>query len=589
MQNPTPSPCDSEDLVFISYSHEDQVFVHKLAQELQAYGVPVWVDKSDIKLQQTWFFSIEEALKKTTVFLLIVSPNSLGSLNVNNEIMTFLNLSAENNKKILPIKIKDCDMPAYIAHIQHIDFSKRGSYDGKFPELLSRLPKHKLVFINYSQAPEDKEFVERIVKDLLDRSVPIWIDYASISPTEIRNIAIESARKRSSHFLSILSEQSSTSIAFSNHLASALTDLKKDKNKNLILIKARDYGTILNLGDRDIIDFSGDEYYKGLAKLMAILPRCDGISTEVDELIAEFHDSTTTHRQRQEIGRKLNALHDTRKGLGFISKEARSGKGEYIELPSFVWCPIPQQELSLEHSNKPFKPLATHISKYPITNKQFQAFLNVSLKSDGSIMDKNWWEGLPIPDDYLKNLKQITAGLDNYPRVEISWYDALAFCRWLNAKEFGLDSPLNDLLHEKWIYRLPTDWEWVAAATHGDPGKYPYPWGRDADSSRANTKESNLGEVVAVGLYPQGNTKGGSEDGVVDMVGNIWEWCLNSEDQHDPRDIKFPPDQNIFLPVVRGGSRDTNIADAKYNKYLPMSPELRFNIVGFRLVKTKLP
>lgn len=91
--------------------------------------------------------------------------------------------------------------------------------------------------------------------------------------------------------------------------------------------------------------------------------------------------------------------------------------------------------------------------------------------------------------------------------------------------------------------RLPTEWEWQQAATGGDPSKE-YPWG-DWQQGCANTFESKLGRMTAVGLYPQG----ASAQGVLDLAGNAWEGCLNKFDT--PKDVTPGGDARR---VLRGGS-----------------------------------
>jgi formylglycine-generating enzyme required for sulfatase activity len=87
----------------------------------------------------------------------------------------------------------------------------------------------------------------------------------------------------------------------------------------------------------------------------------------------------------------------------------------------------------------------------------------------------------------------------------------MAYCQWLSA---ALGFPV----------RLPTEWEWQQAATGGDP-RSEFPWG-EWQEGRANTVESELGRMTAVGLYPQG----ASAQGVLDLAGNTWDWCLNKFD-----------------------------------------------------------
>jgi formylglycine-generating enzyme required for sulfatase activity len=100
----------------------------------------------------------------------------------------------------------------------------------------------------------------------------------------------------------------------------------------------------------------------------------------------------------------------------------------------------------------------------------------------------------------------------------ITWIEALAYCQWLSTR-LGYE------------VRLPTEWEWQQAATGGDP-KNQYPWGK-WEEGRANTFESEIGRVTAVGLYPHGR----SAQGVPDLAGNVMEWCLNRYDS--PKDVRL--------------------------------------------------
>ena len=118
----------------------------------------------------------------------------------------------------------------------------------------------------------------------------------------------------------------------------------------------------------------------------------------------------------------------------------------------------------------------------------------------------------------------------NYPAINVSWYDALAYCRWLSAR-LNLD------------ICLPTEWQWQWAAFGGT--QQDYPWQGEWNEQRANSDEAGIGRTVAVGLYPLGR----SPFGVDDMAGNIWEWCLNL--YYQPSDISL---SSSDARVVRGGS-----------------------------------
>lgn len=150
---------------------------------------------------------------------------------------------------------------------------------------------------------------------------------------------------------------------------------------------------------------------------------------------------------------------------------------------------------------------------------------------------------------------------DNYPAENVSWYDAMAFCRWLSA-------------HLGYELRLPTEWEWQQAATGGDPARE-YPWPGNWDSGRANTYESSLNRTTGVGLYPAG----GSPVGALDMAGNVWEWCLNEYEGPEST-----PRSGDARRVVRGGSWSDRQygARAAYRYY--SDPGRRGKFLGLRVV-----
>ena len=91
----------------------------------------------------------------------------------------------------------------------------------------------------------------------------------------------------------------------------------------------------------------------------------------------------------------------------------------------------------------------------------------------------------------------------NSPRETVSWFEAVAFCRWLSKRT-------NSKI------RLPTEWEWQLAATGGDPERE-YPWPGGWDATKCNSSESRLNRTSAVGIYPSGVT----QQGVLDMAGNV--------------------------------------------------------------------
>jgi len=156
--------------------------------------------------------------------------------------------------------------------------------------------------------------------------------------------------------------------------------------------------------------------------------------------------------------------------------------------------------------------------------------------------DVRWWRG--FPEAYIKQeMSTGVAQYDNYPRDSVSWYQAVAFSRWLDAKYhehrlFG-QFPAGD-----WQIRLPAEQEWQWMAQNGTDVRK-YPWGDWDEHPRANTTEAGIGHSTAVGMYPHG----AAECGALDAGGNLFEWCLNDHKEVDQISIS-----NNEYKVLRGGS-----------------------------------
>ncbi|NOQ63764.1 MAG: SUMF1/EgtB/PvdO family nonheme iron enzyme [Methyloprofundus sp.] len=225
-----------------------------------------------------------------------------------------------------------------------------------------------------------------------------------------------------------------------------------------------------------------------------------------------------------------------------------------ILLPDIDWVEIPaakfiygekesQQTLHLEKF---------YISRYPITNSQYQSFMDA-----GGYQDKRYWQGLIKPEP-----KEPRWSHSNRPRETVNWYEAVAFSRWL-TEQLGL------------AIRLPTEQQWEKAA-RGTAG-LEYPWGELYQSGYANTnEEQGLQATTAVGVFQQG----ASPYGVLDMAGNVWEWCLNKYESPEMIDSDNSGDSR----VLRGGSWLLNSMSSRCALRLRLTPDLRRYSIGFRVV-----
>ena len=262
-------------------------------------------------------------------------------------------------------------------------------------------------------------------------------------------------------------------------------------------------------------------------------------------LIKQLDDDSLSHENRSLIGKKLDEFGDTRDGVGL-----KDG------LPDIKWIDIPGGRVKLEDVDHVFKVKPFRIAKYPVTNIQYQSFVD-----DGGYKTKKWWKG------FEKQELQTSAWQEsNVPRENVSWYEAVAFCRWLTART-GVN------------IRLPTEWEWQQAATGGDPERE-YPWIGGWDEQRCNSKESGLDRPVAVGLYLSGAT----HQGVLDMAGNVWEWCLNTEKNLESQESVCLDDLDSPREI-RGGAWFNGEELLQSSVRYWYSPDNSGNGIGIRLAQ----
>ena len=177
---------------------------------------------------------------------------------------------------------------------------------------------------------------------------------------------------------------------------------------------------------------------------------------------------------------------------------------------------------------------------YPVTNEFFLRFVQ-----DRGYTTESFWKGVPrqTRDKFLcqdgrthgpstwPSDNEFLPGRGRHPAVGISYYEALAFCQWLQKQYQPQQSG--------WRWCLPTEdmWEYAARTEEGRT----YPWGKEFKEGYCNSAESNIGTTTDVNRYP----KGTSRDGCYDMAGNVWEF-VKAEDATD------------WSCVLRGGSSQNN-------------------------------
>ncbi|MEJ2406489.1 MAG: SUMF1/EgtB/PvdO family nonheme iron enzyme [Candidatus Thiodiazotropha sp.] len=256
------------------------------------------------------------------------------------------------------------------------------------------------------------------------------------------------------------------------------------------------------------------------------------------------------------------ARHQIALALGALGLDRRPGVLlDEQGWPDIDWVEIPGGEFIYgENESQQRLTLDSYfIARYPITNAQYQSFID-----DGGYEEERWWRDLERQSSPEKS----RWNQPNRPRETVSWFEAVAFCRWF-SQQLG------------YAIRLPTEQEWEKAARGTDGREYPWGNGYRAGYANVDEKEKEYGlsfleQTTAVGLYPQGT----SPYGVMDMAGNVSEWCLNKYDDLEETAIDVSRD----VRVLRGGAWVNLPELARAALRFRLRPDLRHDGWGFRVV-----
>jgi len=232
------------------------------------------------------------------------------------------------------------------------------------------------------------------------------------------------------------------------------------------------------------------------------------------------------------------------------------------------------------------------IARYPVTVAQYGAFLADHGGDEdalwwtltGQAWRHGWWNSQPTRE-WQKERPETQRGLPKWwneqvfyptrPVVGVSWFEAVAYCRWLDAqlRIFAGWKP------DGYSIRLPTEAEWEKAARGRDYRCYP--WGNESSGGYQANLGGQVGYPSAVGSFPAGVAL----MGIHDLSGNVWEWTgsLYKSYPYLRRD-----DRNALetegTRAVRGGSWDDDLKYVRCAVRNRNAPDDFSDRIGFRVV-----
>ena len=260
--------------------------------------------------------------------------------------------------------------------------------------------------------------------------------------------------------------------------------------------------------------------------------------------------------------------------MGSTEEEIKQIKNEFPDFEiKLLERELPQHKVFLDTFS---------ISKYPITNSDFEKFIEetkyvttAEIEGTGFVFDPKFrvvagatWRNTLGSESNLENKEK-------HPVVQVSWFDASEYCRWLSIKT-----------NHK--YRLPTEAEWEKAARGTD--KRIFPWGNKWEPTFCNSDYRFEG-TTPVDFFEKNNV---SPYGCVDMSGNVFEWTSttigNTEPwpakytyPYNPNDGRENPESEIRR-VSRGGSYSRNWIYCRNTFRFADMPGDRYSAQGFRVV-----
>lgn len=400
------------------------------------------------------------------------------------------------------------------------------------------------IFISHSS--KDTEFALQVAKALTEVGIDVWIMEADIPAGMKWSTAIQHGLDQCEAMIVIISPDAMASLNVEDEWQYYF-----DKKKRVFPVRWKPAEVHFQLSRIQYIDFHKQEFKEAFRRLSAELEHSGVVTASLKGEIHTLRANDISVKKEEWGAPKPGIL-----------------RTEDILLPLIEWVEISSGKVTMEKGGylkaKTIVEVdAFTIAKYPTTNAQFALFVEA-----GGYQQKQWWTEAGWRQKEQEQWQEPRYWWDKkwnsaeMPVVGVSWYEVAAFCQWASAAT------------NQHIV-LPCEQEWQRAAQGDDERKYP--WGNAWNCQRCNNsvKPCANDQTTEVKAYED---KGVSPFGVVDMVGNSWEWCRTGYEtgshEMDGSDVR----------VLRGGSwYDYELNIFRVTHRYRDRPQDRGDNLGFRV------
>ncbi len=554
--------------IFISYSRNDAAFARKLATSLDSLGADIWIDVEDIPAGMKWSTAIQEGLDTCEVMIVVISPTSMESTNVEDEWQYYL----DQGKLVVPALLRPAKVHFQLSRIQYIDFHNQ-DYATAFAQLCSELQRKGVklgaptVEDSSMQLPEQQSLFVRV-----GRLIPVRvIGVAAVVIAAVAALLLvsNSATLPGSTDTPQPTNTQQQSPGHPNPMQMTATALIASPTVAMI---ETDVETTVQVGMNRTLTVAAytptpDIVASQDARFTETAEAWNTTATQLanwtDTPLPTSTPTATPTPSHTPTNTTTNTPTDTPAPPGYSPDNPVTSNSQWeivsrdFDGVEMVLVPTgcfimgsddgesDEQHIREKCFDEPF-----WIDREEVTNAQFTMFGGVAANA-------SYWA-----DDKL-------------PRVNITWFEAHDFCELRGM-------------------RLPTEAEWEYAARGAD--NLIYTWGNDFDGARLNFCDVNCNwdwadETVDDGYQytaPAGSYEGGiSWVAAYDLSGNVWEWTstLYQNYPYDENDGRESSSEANSDRVIRGGSWNNYVGDvrsANRGRYLPT---INDHYVGFRCAR----